>query len=211
MNRVPEEKIEFILSVEEVDLAIWDVLKKCVIDSKEVPVHYFMPDMDIEEKEPPMIIFYRNGTYPDGRRFQNEVINDNAVYDESGNLLSYDVRDYPVPQNITYQVRTVYENQMHGVAFQAFFARTLPRAFFITIKGINYRVDNIDQVGGRYASGVGGRYEGSQYKNFGEMKDGEREFGDIFNYRVEIYQDIYERKTLRTVRSMSVSVENKEE
>lgn len=211
MTNIPEDKIEFILSVEEVDLALYEVLNQCIIDSKLVPVHYFMPDMDIEEKEPPMIIFYRNGTYPDGNRYQNERIKDNAVYSAEGKLLSFDVRDFPVPQNITYQVKTVYENQMDGVAFQAFFARTLPREFFITIKGINYRVDNIDQVGGRYASGVGGRYAGSQYKDFGNMEDGEREFGDIFNYRVEIYQDIHERRTVKTAREILVSVENKEE
>lgn len=211
MRSIPTDPIEFILSVEEVDLAIAEVLSTCIINSKSVPVHYFMPDIDLDEKEPPMIVFYRSGTYPDGSRYQNERIKDNAVYSEQGNLLSFDVRDFPVPQNISYQVRTVYKTHIEGVQFQAYFARTLPREFFITIKGINYRVDNIDQVGGRYSSKVGGSYVGSQYKNFGKMDEGEREFGDIFNYRVEIYQDIHERTTVKTAREILVSVENKEE
>lgn len=207
---IPTDPIEFILTMEELDMAFAETLKGCMIDGEEVPVHYFMPDMDIEEKKAPLIIFYRNGTYADMSRYQNDKVKDNAVY-EDGKLLAYDVREAPHPVNVTYQVKTVYEQQIHGSFFQAFFARNFPRDFYITVKGINYRVDSMDQVGGRYSSRVGGAYDGAQYKDFGRMEEGEREFGDIFNYRVEVYQDIHERKQVKVALEVTVTTELKEE
>lgn len=185
---------EFIKSFEEVDTAMFDRFTGCVIDGKIIEPTYYTPDIDLEELAPPSIVIYRTMPFRDLSRWSNErEFRDNLKYDEKGNLVQMDKREMPEPWSIMYTVKTIYEYQMDGVMLNDQILRLFRRDDFITIKGVNYTVDQL-------SAGVWG----SQYKDFGRVEEGKRRLQETYSYRVDIWLEIADRNTVKTVQEIGV-------
>ncbi|AEZ50542.1 hypothetical protein F400_gp095 [Bacillus phage BCD7] len=182
---IPGVKKEFILTEEELDLAFMQKLTGLIINGEEVPVHYFNPDLDVEEKVLPKIVFFRDTPFPDYSRLLTDDVEDNHVFDAEGKLIAVDRRQAPEPWSVMYNIRLYYEFQQDGVKILQHIRRRLPlRRAELLVKGQLYPVEY-----------QGARVWGAQYKDFGETKEGKREFNDSLIYKVDFQLDVYDRVT----------------
>lgn len=183
---------EFIKSFEEVDTAMFHLFSNIKVKGKKVKTIYYTPDIDLEKAEAPSIVVYRTNPFLDVSRWNNNgQFIDNPVYDSAGNVIQRDVRTPPEPWSILYSVKILYEQQLHGVHMNDQILRLLPRGGYITIKGVNY---DIEQT----SAGLWG----TQYKDFGKVEDGKRRFQETYTYRVDILLEIGESRSVPTVKEV---------
>lgn len=194
------EKIEYVTSYEEIDAAMIQAFSGFRIDGKKVPVIYYSPDVDLAKQKKPSIILYRTSPFYDAARASNDRIKDNYQVDETGNLLSVDIRKYPEPFSVMYTVKTLYEYQQDGVALQMHLSTKFLKGSsdFISIKGQEYDVSFL----------TGGLW-GSQYKDFGATKDGDRDFQDTYSYRVDALIDVHPRQTVKVAKEFIPNLDMK--
>lgn len=183
---------EFIKSFEEVDTAMFHLFSNILIKGKKVKLIYYTPDIDLEEAEAPSIVLFRTNPFLDVSRWDNNgQFIDNPVYDADGNVTHRDVRTPPEPWSILYSVKILYEQQLHGVHMNDQILRLFPRGSYITIKGVDYDVEQT-------SAGLWG----TQYKDFGKVEDGKRRFQETYTYRVDILLEIGESRSVPTVREV---------
>lgn len=199
-NAIDSRNIEFIQSFHEVDEAFAEKFSHITVDGKPVKIFYATPDVDLSEKvELPAIAFYRNPPYRDVERWNNNFeFLDAPVYNESGNLVGIGTREFPEPWSITYKLRAVYDLQEHGVQLNNQLLRAVKRDDYITIKNYNYWIE----LARARTFGEGG----FDSRIFGRIEDGRRRFQDSFDYRVDIWLEIDERKTINTVTELNLGV-----
>lgn len=190
---------EFIKSLEEVDTAMYYAFKGIMIEDgtgipKEVELTYYTPDVDLVKVDPPAMVIFRTTPFLDLARLDNNATYiDNPTLNEEGDVISRDVREAPEPWSILYSVKTLYNYQQDGVVMNDVLLRKFRRGGFITIKGVNYTVDQI-------SSGLWG----TQYKDFGKIEDGDREFQETYVFRVDIYLEVDTARTIKTVQEIGV-------
>lgn len=188
---------EFIRSLEELDIALFEKFSGVMIEGKVIAPTYYTPDVDLVELEAPAIVLYRTNPYRDLTRWNNnEEFSDNPVYDGEGNLTGIDSRLSPEPWSIAYTVKTLYEYQEDGVKLNDFMLRLFPRGSYITINNVDYAVEAL-------SAGLWG----SQYKDFGKTEDGKRRFQETYAFRVDFYLEVDNRRPQKIVRE--VVIENR--
>ena len=195
MVRFVNPQQEFIKSFEEVDLAFAERFSNIIINGKPVAVTYYTPDVDLLSVDKlPVIAIYRTNPFRDVSRWNNnhEYV-DSPEYDERGNLVSVNTRRFPEPWAVLYGLRVVYESQQDGVELNNQILRRVSRDDVINIKGYNYLIEM--ETAGMW---------GSQYKDFGRIENGRRRFQERYNYRVDIWMEIDERKNVKTVQQVGV-------
>ena len=199
-NAIDSRNIEFIQSFHEVDEAFAKKFSHITVDGKPVKLFYATPDVDLfSNVELPAIAFYRNPPYRDVERWNNNFeILDTPVYNEDGHLVGLSKREFPEPWSVTYRLRTAYDLQDHGVQLNNQLLRAVKRDDYIRIKDYNYWIDLVRAR----TFGEGG----FDSRIFGRIEDGRRRFQDSFDYRVDIWLEIDERKDVKTVIEMNLDV-----
>lgn len=193
---------EFIKSLEEVDTAMYNAFSGITIkdefgNPEEVEITYYSPDVDLVTVDPPALVIFRTTPFLDLARLDNNATYvDNPSLDTNGNVVSRDVREAPEPWSILYSVKTLYKYQTDGVVLNDVLLRKFRRGGFITIKGVNYTVDQV-------SAGLWG----TQYKDFGKIEEGEREFQETYVFRVDVYLEVDVAKSVKTVQEINI-VEN---
>lgn len=190
-----DPSIEYIKSFEEVDLAFADRFRDIIINGKPVNIVYYSPDVDLNElKDLPAICIYRKQPFRDVSRWNNhhEYL-DSPEYDEYGNLVAISKRKFPEPWAILYGLRVVYDMQIDGVELNNQILRKVERDDIIRIKGYPYLIEL--ETAGMW---------GSQYKDFGRIEDGRRRFNERYDYRIDVWLEIGERKRVKTVQTIGV-------
>ena len=190
--------VEFIHTFEEVDEAFAEKFSHIKVDGKPVKVVYATPDVDLfSNVELPAIAFYRNPPYRDVDRWNNhhEFI-DSPVYDENGRLIGVSKREFPEPWSVNYRVRVAYDLQEHGVQLNNQIFRAVKRDDFITVKGYNYWID----LTRARTFGEGG----FDSRMFGQIRDGRRRFQESYDYRVDLWLEIDERRKYKTVLEVGI-------
>jgi hypothetical protein len=188
-------KVDFIHTLDELDLAMRNKLRGMSIDGNAIEPKYYSPDVDFIDAIPPAIIYYRSGQNPDPSRYSEDRVRDNPIYDADGNLLQYDVRNAPEPWSITYNVRTISEYKSDLPKMARHIMLKFPQRFsFITVKGVDYDVDFISH-----------NLPGANYKDFGKTEEGSKEFSEQFLLRVNVLLDMSERETAKLVKEVVVN------
>lgn len=185
---------EFIKSFAEVDKAMYDRLNGFSIEGKPVKLTYYTPDVDLHELNPPAMVLYRTNPFRDLSRWNNDqIFRDNYQTDEDGNPDFTDVRIAPEPWTIMYTVKTLYTLQMDGIELNDYLLRVFTRGDFITIKNVNYDVEQL-------TAGLWG----SQYKDFGRVEDGERKFQETYAFKVDVYLEVDTPTPVKVVQRVEV-------
>ena len=199
-NAIDSRNIEFIQSFHEVDEAFAKKFSHITVDGKPVKIFYATPDVDLSEKvELPAIAFYRNPPYRDVDRWNNHhEFLDSPVYNDDGNLIGIGKREFPEPWSVTYKLRTAYDLQEHGVQLNNQLLRAVKRDDYIRIKDYNYWIDLVRAR----TFGEGG----FDSRIFGRIEDGRRRFQDSFDYRVDIWLEIDERKIVSTAQEINFDI-----
>jgi hypothetical protein len=189
--------IDFIHTLDELDRAMKDKLRGMIIEGKEIVPKFYSPDVDFIDAETPAIIFYRSAENPDATRYTEDKVRDNAVYDDAGNLLQYDVREAPEPWSITYNIRIISEFKSDLPKMARHIKLKFPQRFsYITVKGVDYDVDFLSHS-----------LPGANYKDFGKTEKGKKEFAEQYLVRVNILMDMSERKTAKLVQEVVVNAD----
>lgn len=190
-----DPNVEYIKSFEEVDIAFAKRFSGIMIDGKEVNVVYYSPDVDLNElTELPTIAIYRKQPFRDVSRWNNhhEYL-DSPVYDENNRLISISKREFPEPWAVLYGLRVVYDMQIDGAELNNQVLRRVRRDDIIRIKGYPYLIE-MEKAG----------MWGSQYKNFGQIEDGRRRFNERFDYRLDIWMEVDDRRSVNTVQEIGI-------
>lgn len=193
MSKAIYSNQEFIQSFHEVDEAFAHKFSHIKVDGKPIRIVYATPDVDLfKNVELPAIAFYRNPPFRDVERWNNhhEII-DSPERNEQGNIIAVSKREFPEPWSLNYRLRTVYDLQEHGVQLNNQILRAIKRDDYITVKGYNYWID----LTRAKTFGEGG----FDSKTFGQIKDGRRRFQESFDYRVDIWLEVDERRKVNTV------------
>lgn len=193
--------IEFINSFHEVDEAFAKKFSHITVRGKPVKIVYATPDVDLYSNvELPAIAFYRNPPFRDVTRWNNhhEFI-DSPEYNEEGKLIGIAKREFPEPWSVNYRLRIVYDLQSDGIELNNQILRAVKRDDFITIKGYNYWID----LTRARTFGEGG----FDSKTFGQIKEGRRRFQESYDYRVDLWLEIDERKHVKTVLEVGIETE----
>lgn len=199
---VDSRNVEFIHSFHEVDEAFAKKFSHITVDGKPVKIFYATPDVDLSKKvELPAIAFYRNPPYRDLDRWNNNFeFLDSPVYDDEGKLVGIGKREFPEPWSVTYKLRIAYDLQEHGVQLNNQLLRAVKRDDYIRIKENNYWIDLVRAK----TFGEGG----FDSRIFGRIEDGRRRFQDSFDYRVDIWLEIDERKVVKTVNELNIGIKS---
>lgn len=156
----------------------------------DVPVIYQNPEDEFFTKILPSIVFFRCGFTPDPKRRTNDIFKESI--DE------YTVRVMPClePINIYYMIRYYYQYQTDGIILHKHIINKLGlKHSTLEIKGelydLFYKSYNIS---------------GFQYKDYGELEVGEREFSEQFIYVLEGVIDLSDSAKIVPLNTEGVGV-----
>lgn len=187
-------EVNYITSFDQVGLALIEKLSGLTIDEREVPVEYFDPDLDLGEAEYPLIVIYKTAEMPDNQRWGIDPIRDNPKY-VNGKLESTDVRDHPEPWNLFYAVRLYTDYQQDLDTLKFFFRKKFPRIAYLEIEGVKYDVFHVDFS-----------IPSSEYRDFGTVEEGKREFSEQYLIKVEVNLDLSDRVTVPTAKEFHFNI-----
>lgn len=200
MNNIPgyiRPNAEYIISLEEVDASFLERFKGITLyNGEEVPVIFFSPDIEIfKETQDSVIIIMPKDPVVDYARLNSEKnYYDKPTFNENGNLVSVESREFPEPMILGYEVRTFYRRQSDGVYIHSEILRRIRRDDYLTIKGYNYRLNALGSS----------RTWGTNFSRFGKMEAGRREFQSSFDFSVEAWLEISARETVKTVKEIGI-------
>lgn len=195
---------EFITSLEDTDRAIKNAFSNIILNGQKVKCHYASNDIDLDKKTDEhdnLITIHRSPMYPDFPRMASQsAISYAPVYDDKGNIISRTKKERPLPYVIPYEVRTHFKNQIDGVRMNSQILNIFNRdKYTIQIKDVIYSI--FLEKFGTY---------GTQYKNFGNIKEGSRKFSEFFTYKLEILFESGISEQVKTVQEINFKVDIKE-
>lgn len=177
----------------DICMSIKDLLSSPIIrvmqNHQQVDVlpFYTFPDID-ESRSVPRLIFYQGDLLPDFSRAQiGEKIKDNEVYDNYGNLLRVDLRDYPEPFSVDIYIRLKFKFYEHrdAISKEIYKRFKLPRGRLL-VGGVELPCALVKEI---------------------PLLDGVDEYGNKVSqwlFSVSTYFDVNNRNTVSTVKDLNI-------